>query len=360
MEVEMESHTHPWHCLFVLIPRFNMMTLTALLEPLRIANYLSHEQIYSHEFCSINDETVSASNGMRQICQPLPETVKRNTTIFLLASWGGEAYANPKLLAWLRLQKRNGVQICGVEIGTYILARAGLLNHHTATTHWSYLQGFQEKFPEVKAVEQLYTEMGQIMTCAGGTAGFDLMLSFISRYRSQTLAGEIADQIMHHPLRPAAAPQRVTHGRGVDSLPLGVREAVRIIERNIEDPLRVADIAKKVGISQRQLERRFVANFNCSVARFGQLMRLQRARVLLVSTDLSISEISTASGFNTQSHFNLVFKKCFGRKPRHYRMAWPDSETAPKWPGTLSSFLNSVRKTSDKKDKCVTVDPDRP
>jgi AraC family carnitine catabolism transcriptional activator len=320
-----------------------MMTLTTLLEPLRVANYLSPEPLYSHRFCSFDAKIAVSSSGMEQACELPPEKLSRNTTIFLLAGWEGATYSNQQLMSWLRLQHRYGVQICGIGTGSYILAAAGLLANQKATTHWSYLRGFQEKFPQVNVVEQLFTETSQIMTCAGGSAGFDLMFSFISQYRGERLAGEIADQILHHPLRPAETPQRITHGRGIDSLPEGVRAAVDFIEANIEEPKRVAEIAKAAGVSQRQLERRFGANFNCSVARFSQLLRLQHARVLLVSTDLGVSEISMASGFNTQSHFNQVFKKCFGRKPSAYRKAWPENEETPHWPGTLSTFLESVR-----------------
>lgn len=251
-------------------------------------------------------------------------------------------------MSWLRQQNRSGIQICGVELGAFILAEAGLLANHKATTHWSFLSGFQEKYPRIDVVEQIFTESGLMMTCAGGTAGFDLALSFIRQYRGKELAGEVADQIMHHPIRPAETPQRITHGHGIEMLPIGVRGAVQIIEANIEDPFRVSEIAQLVGISQRQLERRFNRHFGCSVARFSQLLRLQHARVLLVSTKLSISEISMASGFNTQSHFNLVFKKCFGRNPGAYRTAWPENEHILKWPGTLSSFITQATKMGHK------------
>ncbi|WP_246765478.1 GlxA family transcriptional regulator [Aminobacter sp. SR38] len=320
-----------------------MMTLTTLVEPVRVANYLSSRPLYAYEFCSPDGEVILASNGMAQRCEPLPEVLSRDSTIFVLASWGGENYSNRQLISWLRRQNRNGVQICGVEMGAYILAEANLLANLKATTHWSYLRGFREKYPRTTVSEQLYTEIGPVMTCAGGTAGFDLMLSFIGTYRGRELAGEIADQIMHHPLRPATAPQRTTHGRGLEQLPESVRDAVRLIEEKIEDPPRVGEIAERIGISQRQLERRFNASFGCSISQFSQLLRLQHARVLLISTDLSISEITSASGFNTQSHFNKVFKARFGRKPSAYRNAWPEHEPVPHWPGTLWSYIESIR-----------------
>ncbi|MFQ1702668.1 GlxA family transcriptional regulator [Loktanella agnita] len=332
-----------WHHVFVLTERFNMMALNALLEPMRVANYLSHGTICSHEFCSFDGDTITSSNGMTLNCTSPQEQLERNTTIFIVASWGGESYDNKKLTAWLRRQNRSGIQICGIELGSFILARAGLLIGHKATTHWSYLPGFKECYPDINVIEQLFTESDRLLTCAGGTAGFDLMLHLIKQYRGAKLAGEVADQIMHHPMRPSETTQRITYGRGVDGLPDSISKAVRIIEENLEDPPRVGEIADAVGISQRQLERRFKANFSCSIARFSQLLRLQHARVLLVTTDLAIREIATASGFNTQTHFNQVFNRCFGRKPSAYRTGWPQGEPMPKWPGTLSNFVASVR-----------------
>lgn len=346
MENPVKQTDQLWHCAFLLTPRFNMNALNALIEPIRVANYLSPTKLYDYRLYSFDGEILSASNGLSVSCQMPDDKLSRDTTVFVLASWGGEHYRNPQLMSWLRRQHRNGVQICGVEIGAYILAEAQLLTNQQATTHWSYLQGFRERFPKIRVVEQLYTEIGPVMTCAGGTAGFDLMLSFIGKYRGRALAGEIADQIMHHPLRPPETSQKVTHGRGLASLPDGVRQAVQLIEEHIEDPLRVGEIARRVGISQRQLERRFNTSFDCSVSRFAQRLRLQHARVLLVSTTLSIGEISVASGFNTQSHFNKAFKECFGRKPSAYRNAWPDGEPGPHWPGTLAAFIEAVRQAS--------------
>ncbi|MEO0783934.1 MAG: helix-turn-helix domain-containing protein, partial [Pseudomonadota bacterium] len=69
----------------------------------------------------------------------------------------------------------------------------------------------------------------------------------------------------------------------------------------------------------------------------------QDARVLLISTDLSVREISAASGFNSLSHFAYAFRKCFDRRPSEYRQAWPDAEDAPSWPGTLAKYLDTLQ-----------------
>ncbi|MEM9844607.1 MAG: GlxA family transcriptional regulator [Pseudomonadota bacterium] len=338
-----DAETEPIRIACVLLPRFNMMGLVSLLEPARIANYLSSSPLYEHSYHATEAGEVTASNGMSLTCTALPAKLTRKDLIVVAGSWGAEHYDNAALSSWLRRQARNGIRLCALEIASYIFARAGLLNEKQATTHWSYFAGFQEKFPSINASEQLFTLDGKIITCAGSTAAMDLMLHLIETDHGEKLIGEISDNIIHHPVRPPGAPQRQTLGRGKSSLPPGVRAATDLIEANISEPLAVPDIAERVGISQRQLERQFKQTLGCSVVQFGLLLRLQHARVLLVSTSLSVRETSAASGFNSLSHFAYAFRKIFGRRPSEYRNAWPEQEETPNWPGTLSDFLDDLQ-----------------
>lgn len=328
---------------FVLLPRFNMMTLTGLIEPMRIANYLSPAPQFQWQFVSPEPGHVAASNGLGHSCEALFEDPSDAGIIFVLGSWGSEHYVSRALINWVRRMNRRGVPLCAVELGCYILARAGLLDGRHATTHWSWAPGFHEQFPDVLLDEQLYTIDRDIMTCAGGTAGLDFMLRLVAEHRGQRLASEVADQMLHHPVRPADGPQRQAFGPSSDTLTAEVRTAIRLIEGHIAEPLPVPEIAARVGVSQRQLERYFKDSMGCTVVQFGQLLRLQHARVLLIATQLSIREIAVASGFNTLSHFAHSFKKCFGKRPSEYREAWPEQDAAPSWPGTLFNFVDTLR-----------------
>ena len=333
----------PVRIVCVLLPRFNMMSLLSLLEPVRIANYLSASPLYEQSHVSVEGGMVTASNGMQVSTGALPDKPGRADLVFVLGSWGAERYAEPRLTAWLRRQERAGIRLCAVEMASYVFARVGLLGGRRATTHWSYLPGFQELFPDTIASEQLYTIDGRIMTCAGSTAGLDLMQHLIRQDHGDALVAEIADNIMHPSPRPDAAPQRQSHGAGLDRLPPGVRAAVDLMDANISDPLPVPRIAQQVGISQRQLERLFNQTMGCSIVQFGLILRLQHARVLLISTTLGVREISAASGFNSLSHFAHAFRKCFGRRPSEYRQAWPEQQDAPSWPGTLAKYIDTLR-----------------
>ena len=330
------------HMVFIVVPRFNITTLITMIETLRIANYLAPTSTFSWEVASFDGSEITASNGMTVRIKTANDNLQPAEFVFILGSWGTEHYHNQKLTAWLRKRARAGERICGVELGSYIVARAGLLDGKSATIHWSWLNGFKENFDRVEVEESLFTLDSKVMTCSGGLAGVDLMLRLIEELNGSSFSGEIADQMLHHPIRSATSPQRSTMGRSTETMRPLLREAMTLIENNIEEPLKVPQIAKLLGISQRQLERQFKKNVGCTVVQFGLLKRLQNARLLLISTDMSIRQIATASGFNTMSHFAFSFGKFFGRRPSDYREAWPKEEPAPTWPGSLSDFLDTL------------------
>ena len=328
---------------FTVLPRFNLATLITMIEPLRIANYLASRPLYHWEILSPDGPEVPASNGLSITAGPLDDRARRGEAVFLLASWGAEDYAGRPLLAWLRRQAREGARLCAVELGAYPMARAGLLTGRKVAMHWSWAPGFQERHPEIAVVEQLYTAADPVPTCAGGMAGMDLMLRLIADRHGEGMAGEVADQMLHHRVRPPDAPQRRTPGQGTEQFAPVLRQAIALIEANIADPLPVPEIARRLGLSQRQLERRFHRGLGCSVVQFGTLVRLQHARVLLIATRLSVREIATATGFNALSHFASAFRKCFGRRPSDYRQGWAPTEATPSWPGTLTAYIETLR-----------------
>ena len=331
---------------FVLTPRFNMMTLTTMIETLRVANYLSPQPLYDWRYISFDGDLVTASNGLTIEATGIGDSWEDFDTVFVVGSWGCEHYDNSELFNWLRLLNLKAIQICGVELGVYVLARAKLLSQKVATTHWSCIAGLAELYPAVKLSEQLYTIDKNILTCAGGTAGIDLMLHLIGSRHGEHLKSEIAEQILHFPIRDGNSAQRHTLGSSTESVPPLVYAAIKLIEKNMAEPLKVPEVAREIGISQRQLERYFKRYMGCSFIQFSQLLRLQYARVLLTSTRMTVREASVASGFNSMSHFSYAFLKCFGKTPGHYRYAWSDTENAPSWPGTLYSFIETSRENA--------------
>jgi len=321
-----------------------MMTLTTFIEPMRIANYLASETLYEWEYRAVQAGDVHASNGMGIACNGLsdPDSVQPDL-IVVFASWGAEHYDYKSLNSWLHLHARRGTNLIGIELGVYALARAGVLSGRKVTTHWSWRPGFAEEFPNVEVCEQLFCIDGNIMSCAGGTSGLDLMLQLVSTHCGEQLAIEVANQIMHYPRRLAEAPQRQATGSISRDIHPDVHRAMTFLERHIEDPVPIPELCETLGVSQRTLERLFVRDTGCTIVQFSKLLRLQYARVLLASTRMSVREVSVACGFSSLSYFSQCFSRMFDKKPSEYRQAWPEADPAPSWPGTAYSFINKPK-----------------
>jgi len=331
---------------FVLLPRFNMMALMAALEPLRVANYLSGRYLYHWRFLSPEGGQAIASNGLGVETLPLQQDEGPWSCVYVCASWNAELYENKKLFSWLRRLDRLGVSLGAMDLGLYVLARAGLLNGYRAAVLWYCIRAFREAYPEVQAEECLFLTDRRRTTIAGGTAGLDAMLSDLARRFGDRLAHEVADHILHHPQRKPTSPQRSAMGGAREILHPVLRVAVQAMERNLEDPLSIPAIARSAGVSQRKLERLFDRHVECSAIAYYRALRLQHARVLLTNTNLSIREISVACGYASLSHFAKCFADQYGSRPRDCRDSWPESDPTPVWPG-LSTSLAGIGPTDD-------------
>ena len=326
---------------FVLLDKFNMLSLSAMLEPLRIANYCSGRNLYGWCLLSADGADVPASTGVLVPTQPISMEDSDWDAIIICGGWNSERYQSAKLFSWLQHMGRNGVILGAAETGTYILARAGLLKACEATIHWHCQTAFREIYPETDLKDALYVIDRRRMTCAGGTAGMDMMLQEIRHRNGKELAVEVADQLLYAPVRKADMPQREVQSRQLSSVPTALQKAIDIMEKNIEKPLTIPQISKMLGFSQRKLERLFNQRFGCSAVAFYRTVRLQEARVLLTHTDMSVLDICIACGFASSSYFSKSYTNQFGIRPRDHRSSWPDNEPTPYWPG-VSTFTTAA------------------
>lgn len=333
-----KDEQQPTRLAFVLLPRFNMMALMAAIEPLRVANYLSGRRLYDWVFLSPEGGAAPASNGLEIETLPLAREEGPWSCVYVCASWNAEQYESKKLFSWLRRLERRGLCLGAMDLGLYVLARAGLLDGYRAAVLWYCIRAFTEAYPDVQAEECLFLTDRRRTTIAGGTAGLDAMLNDIAGRYGERLANEVADHILHHPQRKAASPQRSAMGGAREVLHPVLRVAVQAMEMNLEEPLAIPEIASRAGVSQRKLERLFERHMDCSAIAYYRALRLQHARVLLTNTDLSIREISVACGYASLSHFAKCFADQYGRRPRDCRDSWPEGDPAPVWPGLSTSL----------------------
>ncbi|ATJ81920.1 GlxA family transcriptional regulator [Halomonas beimenensis] len=304
---------------FLLFPNFAMLSFSSVIEPLRIANRLSGRRLYRWELVSLDDEVVEASNGI-----PFTPTLRLDDwrsldAVILVAGTGTNLIASARLFKWLREVGRSRRLLGSTSTGSILLARAGVLRHKRCTIHWEDQASLQEEHPDLLVTNELFEIEENILTCSGGTAGLDMMLSLIDRQQGSVLAKHIADQCIHPDIRPAHDKQRMSLEERLGVHNPALSSAIHVMHSHIEDTINCEQIADLVGISHRQLQRLFKEHFGVTPASYYLNMRLEHGDSLLRKTSLDIINIATATGFSSTSHFSKCYRKAYGISPRERR-----------------------------------------
>ena len=309
----------PRRFIFVLMNDFTMLCFSAAVESLRIANRMAGSELYEWLLASEDGEPVTCSAGATFTVDMALESVQRDDTIFLCGGVNIQKSTSTKLLNWLRRESRKGPTLGGLCTAGYTLAKAGLLEERQATIHWENQDGFTEEFENIELTKSVFVIDRNRITTAGGTASIDLMLKIIAEDYDEDLANAVADQLIYSSIRTDQDTQRL-------SVPsrIGVRHpklsiVIQMMENNIEDPISPSILAKDVGMSTRQLERLFRRYLNRSPKRYYMELRLQKARNLLMQTDMSVINVALACGFASPSHFSKCYRSHYNTTPYRER-----------------------------------------
>ncbi|ALP64456.1 GlxA family transcriptional regulator [Paraburkholderia caribensis] len=304
---------------FLLLPGFSAIGFMSAIEPLRVANRF-RENLYRWHILSVDGAPVAASNGISMNAEAAFGDVDHVRTVFIVAGFDPLACYSRALGDWLRRLDHTHATLGGIDTGAFILAEAGLLRAtDSVTLHWEALSAFRERYPSVNASEELFEIGARRITCAGGTASIDMMLDLISRSHGAALASSISEQFVVSRIR-----QRSDHQRMEIAARYGVHnrkliQVIGVMEQNMEEPLAPADLAQEIGVTRRQLERLFCSSLKDTPTHFYLQLRLDRARELLRQTDMSITAICVACGFESPSHFSRTYRARFGTSPRSDR-----------------------------------------
>ena len=202
---------------------------------------------------------------------------------------------------------------------SYSLARAGLLNGKRATIHWENQDSFSEEFEEVELTKTVFVVDGNRMTTAGGTSSIDLMLQLIANDLGEEKANYVADQLIYSSIRTNEDQQRLSIPTRIGVRHPKLSRVIQTMEINIEDPISPSDLATNVGMSTRQLERLFRRYLNKSPKRYYMGLRLQKARNLLMQTDMSVINVALSCGFSSPSHFSKCYRSHYATTPYRER-----------------------------------------
>ncbi len=309
----------PRHFVFVLLHKFTMLSFSCAIEPLRLANYVAGKPLYTWRLAGEGGVDATCSNGTTFRLDMGLSDVDREDTIMVCGGIDVQRATTKPVLNWLRREARRGTTIGGMCTGAYALAKAGLLDGKRATIHWENQDGFLEEFEAVKLTKSVFVMDGNRLTSAGGTASIDLMLKIIATDQGNDLANTVADLLIYSTIRTDQDTQRLSIPTRIGVRHPKLSQVIQMMEGNIEDPLSPADLAEQVGMSTRQLERLFRRYLNRSPKRYYMELRLQKARNLLMQTDMSVINVALACGFASPSHFSKCYRSHYSTTPYRER-----------------------------------------
>lgn len=300
---------------FLLLPKMTMLAFSAALEPLRIANQLTGKCLYRWHLLTEDGQPVRCSNGVSIVADGGLGETRPEDTVFVCSGVDGYLAASARAVAWLREQARHGRTMGGLCTGAFSLARAGLLAGRRFTLHWENQPAFAEIFPELPVASQIYCRDGQIITCGGGNAGVDLVVSLIRDHHGSGLATRVAEMCLHGLPRGEADAQRLAAAAEPALRDPRLAAILAAMREGFAGDIDVGELAARHGLSRRQMERLFQSRLGSSPAAALRDMRLDRAHSLMAETGLSLMDIAVACGFQSAATFRKAYRQRFGVLP---------------------------------------------
>lgn len=300
---------------FLLLREFTLLAFSSALDPLRIANQLSQKTLYGWRVFSEDGLPVPSSSGVDVSANAPLDQATPDIQLLICSGNRWTDAAQGKTLSALRRHQRFGGNLGGICTGAATLARAGLLGKKRFTLHWENQPGFCETFPDLAPSRSRFEEDGGFLTCGGGSAATEMMLTVIAKDYGQEFAIVVADMCLNDPDLSGRREQRSSIAKAINSRNPKLLSAMQSMYANIEEPLSVEEIAANAGLSRRQLERHFNNLLLEPPTAIYRNIRLERARALMVETDMSVMEVATACGFNSTKQFSRHFKERYGDTP---------------------------------------------
>ncbi|MGW0842671.1 GlxA family transcriptional regulator [Streptomyces sp. NPDC002787] len=301
--------------------------------------------LYDVVTCSIRPPgPVETDADFAVLVQNGPEALATAETVVVPASYElGPVYEDgvltPELAAGLA-HIRPGTRLVSICTGGYVLAAAGFLDGRPATTHWYHAEHFQRLFPKVRLdADVLFVDDGDVLTSAGVAAGIDLCLHLVRRDHGTGVANDVARRTVVPPHRDGGQAQYIQ--RPLPEPQTATTTAARAWALGrLHEPIQLRDMAARESMSVRTFTRRFREEVGVSPGQWLTQQRVERARHLLESTDLSIDQVAHDAGFGTAQSMRQHLQGTLGVTPTAYRRTFRAEGAAGRHAGATEERVN--------------------
>ena len=260
------------------------------------------------------DFTISVEHGPEQLATAdtvvIPATYQLGSTL--------DGHLPPEMEKALGFV-RPGARYVSICIASYVLAAAGLLDGLRATTHWRHTDHFQRTFPAVQVdPDVLFVDEGHVVTSAGVAAGLDLCLHLVRRDHGADVATRVAKRSVVPAWRDGGQAQFIERPVPVHASDSTAATRDWALQR-LDEPLQLSRLARHANMSVRTFTRRFADEVGTTPTQWLITRRVDRARQLLETTDLSIDIIAADVGFGTATSLRQHMAAQLGVPPSAYR-----------------------------------------
>lgn len=239
------------------------------------------------------------------------------------------------LLGWIRRQYEAGAHVYSACGGSLVLAQAGMLEGHAATTHWGYAELFRQAFPSVPLhPDRILVQTGndqRIVCCGGASSWQDLVLYLVAQHAGPQEAIRLSRIFLYQWHRDGQMPYAclLKNASVEDAV---IREQQVWLAENYDQPNLVAALIRRCGLPERSFARRFRAATGYTPIAYIQALRIEEAKQMLETSDETVESIGRQVGYQDPVSFRRLFKRLCGLSPADYRRklriprVWTDSK----------------------------------
>ena len=306
----------------VVLDGVSLTTVAAATEPFHLVNRMLSRDRFRLQFVSPPGEDpitqtgipIPCSTSMAEICHG-PTNMRPDIVV---VCGGQQTNVEPTLERFLRCLMRWRCRTFVIGDAVAVAGKVGLVRGESCAVHWSSIAALNEQHPDLEFKRMLFSSGSHVATCAGEFAVFDMIVNYIEDVCGPEIGAEVCNHFLAHGKRSGSTEQILT-GDALICDDEKFHQAIKIMAENIEEPVTSAEIADRLGVSPRQVQRIFANNGFESPLKYYQNLRLNRAQQLIEQTRMSLTEVGIACGFEKLSAFNKCFKRRFGVTPREMR-----------------------------------------
>ena len=245
--------------------------------------------------------------------------------LLVIPSWPINQPVEERLATEIRHLYQSNARIISFCSGAFLLAEIGLLNQHSATTHWRYANQFRQKFPHLNfKPDQLFVLDEKIGCSAGSSAAIDLGLEIIRQDFGYDIANQVARRLVLAAHRDGGQSQFVE--TPLFKIKNQFSRTLDWAIKNLDHKLSVDQLAVKANMSRRSFDRKFRKALDMSAKQWLIYQQLERAKQLLENSQISVEKLASASGFETALSLRHHFRKQLGISPSQYRLQFQKSQ----------------------------------